>query len=123
MSQAVDKGGPISFDLLGELLKTALNSRSDRDVIIVLDHVDAMSQDNLVLLRNAVQRVLDDQRLPDVAQTRAIVVGKRESKVSFAFKGTADIDEKTEYQGELQNDLQLNLQDVDYERMSTGSQL
>jgi hypothetical protein len=122
VSQAVEKGGPITFDLLGELLKTALNFRPDRDVIILLDHVEAMSQDELVLLRNAVQKVLDDQRLQEVAQTRAIVVGKRESKVSFAFKGTADIDENTEYRGELHNELQMNLHFINKNRMYTGSQ-
>ena len=122
LGATVEKGDPMTFPMLGELLKTALNYRPDRDAVIVLDHVDAMSQTELVLLRNAVQNVLDDQRLPEVAQTRAVLISTRDEKVSFAFKGTADVDENTEYRGESRHNFHLLPVDR-INRVPTGTRL
>ena len=101
VATSVNMTGTISLSLLGELLKRVLNYRPTQDVVIILDRLVEVEKNDLYLLRNVVQDVLDKQRRPEVAPTRSIVIGKREDTINFVFKGTAEIDEMSEYQGEF----------------------
>lgn len=99
VATSVTMTGTIPLSLLGELLKNVLNYRPTRDAVIILDRLVEVEKDDLYLLRNVVQDVLDKQRRPEAAPTRSIVIGKREDTINFVFKGTAEIDEVSEYQG------------------------
>ncbi|MCJ1306785.1 hypothetical protein MMC25_000428 [Agyrium rufum] len=92
-------GAHLSLLDLGHFLTSVLNYRPSGDVVILLDHVDKLSHDDQVLLRNSIQNIIDDQRSARKAQTRVLLASTRSTETSFAFKGTATIDtdmERTE---------------------------
>ena len=92
--------GDAPIRLLSELLRSSLNFDSDQDFVLLLHHTDKLDINDLETLRNATQDVMDSQRLPDVAQTRAFLTCKRNYETEVALKGIVAVDEATEYHGE-----------------------
>ena len=86
-------------NMMVDLLRSALNFKPQREVVILLHRMDRLESNDLVDLRNFVQDVMDSQRLPNVAQTRAFFTGTRSYDAEVALKGIVRVYEKTEYDG------------------------
>lgn len=86
-------------DMIASVLRNALNFKPQREVVLLLHQVDCLEDQDLVRLRNLVQDVMDSLRLPNVAQTRAILTGARSYDAEAALKGIVRVHKHTEYNG------------------------
>ncbi len=89
-----------STNFICEMLRSSLNFNPNRQFVILLHRMDALQPRDVALLRNAIQDVMDSQRVPEAAQTRAFITCKVDSyDVDEALKGIVQVDRSTEYQG------------------------
>ena len=86
-------------NMMVSFLRNSLNFKPQREVVLLLHRVDCLEEQDLVRLRNMVQDVMDSLRLPNVAQTRAILTGARGYHAEAALKGIVRVHKNTEYDG------------------------
>ena len=82
------------------LLSAVIDLRKDKELIVVIDHVDQLSGESLssmIIVLNQLREIMD---LPLATKLRYLLVGKV-TRENQALQGVVVIDEDTEYHGKL----------------------
>lgn len=87
-----------ALEAFGKLLSAVIELRNDRELIIVIDHVDQMPGEfiqSMIQMLQTLHEIMDHQL---ATKLRYLLVGKGQKK---ALQGVVVVDEDTEYHGKL----------------------